>query len=221
MRYEDAETFPGLIMWSGSTRGPRAVPGLYQARLIVDGDSLTVPFEIKQDPRSSSALADLQAQFDFLIDIRDRLSETHKAIKQIRDVRDQAKAITDRLGDHDGADEIKEAAKALNEQLTAIEETLYQTKNRSGQDPLNFPIRLNDKLAGVASTASQGDYRPTDQAVSVRDELSVRIDAELAHLDQVLGTELPAFNALVREKAVPAVLLKPEDKPTVVSPSGL
>jgi hypothetical protein len=208
-------------MWSGSTRGPRAVPGLYQARLIVDGDSLTVPFEIKQDPRSSSALADLQAQFDFLIDIRDRLSETHKAIKQIRDVRDQVKAITDRLGDHDGADEIKEAAKALSEQLTAIEETLYQTKNRSGQDPLNFPIRLNDKLAGVASTASQGDYRPTDQAVSVRDELSVRIDAELAHLDQVLGTELPAFNALVREKAVPAVLLKPEDKPTVVSPSGL
>ncbi|WP_457652102.1 WD40/YVTN/BNR-like repeat-containing protein [Rhodocaloribacter sp.] len=215
MRYEDAETFPGLIMWAGTTRGPRAVPGVYQARLIVGDDSTTVPFEIKEDPRSSSTVADLQAQFDFLIEIRDKLSETHRAIKKIRDVRSQTKAITSRLGDYEGADEIREAAKALNEKLTAIEEALYQTKNQSRQDPLNFPIRLNNKLAAVASTASVGDYRPTDQAVAVKNELTAAIDAELAKLRTILETDLPAFNDLVREKAIPAVIVKTDEPATL------
>jgi len=214
MRYEDAETFPGLIMWAGTTRGPVAVPGVYQARLIVGDDSTSVPFEIKKDPRSSSTVADLQAQFDFLMEIRDKLSETHRAIKKIRDVRSQTKAITSRLGDYEGADEIREAAKALNEKLTAIEETLYQTKNQSRQDPLNFPIRLNNKLAAVASTASVGDYRPTDQAVAVKEELTAAIDAELAKLDTILETDLPAFNDLVREKAIPAVIVKTDEPAT-------
>jgi photosystem II stability/assembly factor-like uncharacterized protein len=215
MRYEDAETFPGLIMWAGTTRGPVAVPGVYQARLIVGDDSTTVPFEIKKDPRSSSTVADLQAQFDFLMEIRDKLSETHRAIKKIRDVRSQAKAITSRLGDYEGADEIREAAKALSEKLTAIEEALYQTKNQSRQDPLNFPIRLNNKLAAVASTASVGDYRPTDQAVAVKEELTAAIDAELAKLDTILETDLPAFNDLVREKAIPAVIVKTDEPATM------
>ncbi|WP_456426628.1 VPS10 domain-containing protein [Rhodocaloribacter sp.] len=215
MRYEDAETFPGLIMWAGTTRGPVAVPGVYQARLIVGDDSTTVPFEIKKDPRSSSTVADLQAQFDFLMEIRDKLSETHRAIKKIRDVRSQTKAITSRLGDYEGADEIREAAKALNEKLTAIEEALYQTKNQSRQDPLNFPIRLNNKLAAVASTASVGDYRPTDQAVAVKEELTAAIDAELAKLDTILETDLPAFNDLVREKAIPAVIVKTDEPATM------
>ncbi|QXD15861.1 glycosyl hydrolase [Rhodocaloribacter litoris] len=209
MRYEDAESFPGLIMWAASTRGPRAAPGRYQARLIVGSDSMTVPFEIKKDPRSSSTLEDLQAQFAFLIEIRDKLSETHRAIKRIRDVREQTQAITRRLGDeHAGADEIKQAARALNEKLTAIEEALYQTKNRSRQDPLNFPIRLNNKLAALGSTVAAGDYRPTDQAYAVKAELTAQIDAELARLDTVLTTDLPAFNDLVREKAVPAVIVE-------------
>ena len=215
MRYEDAETFPGLIMWAGTTRGPVAVPGVYQARLIVGDDSTTVPFEIKKDPRSSSTVADLQAQFDFLMEIRDKLSETHRAIKKIRDVRSQTKAITSRLGDYEGADEIREAAKALNEKLTAIEEALYQTKNQSRQDPLNFPIRLNNKLAAVASTASVGDYRPTDQAVAVKEELTAAIDAELAKLHTILETDLPAFNDLVREKAIPAVIVKTDEPATL------
>ncbi len=210
MRYEDAESFPGLIMWAGSVRGPRAAPGRYQARLIVGSDSMTVPFEIKKDPRSSSTLEDLQAQFAFLIEIRDKLSETHRAIKRIRDVREQTQAITRRLGEREGSDEIKQAARALNEKLTAIEEALYQTKNQSRQDPLNFPIRLNNKLAALASTVAAGDYRPTDQAYAVKAELTAQIDAELARLDTVLTTDVPAFNELVRAKAIPAVIVETE-----------
>jgi len=208
MVYEDAETFDGLIMWAGSTRGPRAVPGMYQVRLIVGDDSTSVPFEIKKDPRSSSSIADLQAQFDFLVDIRDKLTETHESIKQIRDVRSQVKGITGRLPDElADKEQIEEAGKALIKKITGIEEALYQTKNQSRQDPLNFPIRLNNKLAGVAGIASSGDYRPTDQAITVKNTLTAEIDAQLAKLREVMDTDLPAFNQMVRDAAVPAVII--------------
>ena len=214
MRYEDAESFDGLIMWAGSVRGPRAVPGTYQARLIAGDDSTTTPFEIKKDPRSASSQADLQAQFDFLIEIRDKLTETHESIKQIRDVRSQVKGITGRLPDgHQSKEQIAEAGKELLKKITKVEEALYQTKNQSRQDPLNFPIRLNNKLAGVAGTASIGDFRPTDQAVTVKNELTSRIDAHLTQLRAIMETDLPAFNEMVRNAAVPAVIIDME-KPT-------
>ena len=210
MRYPNAEDFPGMIMWAGSTVGPKAVPGNYQARLVVAKDSMTVNFEIQQDPRSSSSPADLQSQFDFLIEIRDKLTETHQAIKQIRDVRSQVKAVTSKLKDEDGAEEIKKSGKELVEKISKIEETLYQTKNQSRQDPLNFPIRLNNKLAAVAGVASAGDFRPTDQAIAVKEEITDRIDSELARLRKIINEELPAFNDLVHQQAIPAVMIKKE-----------
>ena len=210
MRYPDAEGFEGLIMWAGSVRGPRAVPGTYQARLIVANDSTTVLFEILKDPRSSSTQADLKAQFDFLVDIRDKLTETHKAIKRIRDVRQQIKTITGRLTDQQGAEDIKKVGKTFIGKVTKIEEALYQTKNQSRQDPLNFPIRLNNKLAALASTVSIGDYRPTDQALAVKQELTAQIDAELEKLNKIMAADLPDFNRIVREREIPAVIEKVE-----------
>lgn len=211
MRYPDAESFPGLIMWAGSVTGPQAPPGTYQARLIVGGDSTTVPFTIVKDPRSNASDADLLAQFDFLNGIRDKLSETHRGIKQIRDVRAQVNDILKRTKGQEGTAALAEAGKAMLAKLKAVEEALYQTKNQSNQDPLNFPIRLNNKLAAVAGTAAMGDYRPTDQAVAVRDELTAQIDAQLTTLRQVLATDLPAFNKLVAEAAIPAVIVKESD----------
>jgi hypothetical protein len=106
---------------------------------------------------------------------------------------------------------VVEAAKALDEAMTEIEEALYQTKNQSRQDPLNFPIRLNDKLAGALRLAALGDFRPTDQMDEVREELTAAIDAELAKLDRIWREELPAFNELAAEHGVTAVALPPAD----------
>jgi hypothetical protein len=208
-RYEDAEDFPGLIMWSGSVRGPQAVPGDYQARLVVGDDSVSVPFTILKDPRSSSPVVDLQEQFDFLIDLRDKLSETHIAIKNIRSLRTAVNGVMDRMPeDHVLADSIKSVGKKMLADVKDVEEALYQTKNKSGQDPLNFPIRLNNKLAAVGGVVASGDYRPTDQSYMVRDELVAQIDAQLDVLAEITSTVVPAFNELVREAQIPAVSLE-------------
>ena len=209
MRYPDAERFDGLVLWGGGTQGPKAVPGMYAARLLIGGDSVSVPFEIKPDPRSSSSRADLEAQFDFLIEVRDKLTKIHVAIKHIRDVRNQVDDLVGRLqDDDDGADTIRQAAEDLSEQLTKIEEALYQTKNQSPQDPLNYPIRLNNRLSGIASVVGTGDYRPTDQAFAVKAEIVAFIDSELEALRSVLQTDVSVFNRLVRDFQVPAVYVE-------------
>ncbi len=210
MRYEDAESFEGLIMWAGSVRGPRAAPGAYQARLVVGEDSMDIGFEVRMDPRSTSTMEDVQAQFDFLLGIRDKLSETHVAIRRIRSVRSQIKDAVGRLqeGEQEG---IRSDAKVLTDSLTTIEEALYQTKNRSRQDPLNFPIRLGNKLASLASAVSTGNYRPTNQAMDVRKDLTERIDAELARLEGLLREAVPALNQAMLEARVPAVVAPDED----------
>lgn len=211
MEYPAAERFDGIILWGGGLGGPTAVPGTYRARLVAGDDSTEVAFEIQSDPRSQASQADLQAQFDFLEEVRDKLTETHTAIKQIRDVREQVNSITKRLTDNQqGKEAIEEAGKALVEKVTTIEEALYQTKNRSNQDPLNFPIRLNNKLSGLVNVVAAGDYRPTDQAYAVKQEVTAKIDAHLADLREVLATDLPAFNQLVRDNAVPAVIVDTE-----------
>jgi photosystem II stability/assembly factor-like uncharacterized protein len=205
MRYAGMERFPGMILWNDRGAGPTAVPGAYSARLTVGDWSQEVEFEILKDPRSSATLEDLQAQFDFVVSVRDKLTEIHEQIGKIRTARAQLEALDERLKEKEGMEDVLKASKALQETVTPIEEALYQTKNRSRQDPLNFPIRLNDKLAGLMGTASFGDARPTSQAYAVRDELFAAADAELAKLQSVWTETLPALNRLIQEKAVVAI----------------
>ena len=216
LRYPGAEKFPGLVLWNRDLDGPRAVPGGYRARLTVGDWSAEVPFEVVADPRSSATQADFQAQFDFLIEVRDKLSETHAEIGRIRDARGQIEAFEKRLEDDADAEPLIEAGRALVERLGEIEKALYQTRNKSRQDPLNFPIRLNDKLAGLLSLVAFGDRGPTAQALAVQADLTAAIDAELAKLEELWRTDLPAFNALAREHAADRVILEPGP----LSPTG-
>jgi hypothetical protein len=214
LRYPEAESFPGMILW-GSLQGPRAVPGSYQARLTLGEQSQTATFEVRPDPRVSVTAEDLQVQFRFLLAVRDKLTETHRAIKQIRDIREQLTNLSKRLtpstqgGGQEGVGELIDAAKAIEKKLTAIEETLYQTKARSPQDVLNYPIRLNNKLSALAGTVGMGDNRPTDQAIGVKEELTAQIDAELAKLQQTLEVDLPRFNDLLARKGIPGIFAEP------------
>jgi photosystem II stability/assembly factor-like uncharacterized protein len=204
-RYPDAVRFPGMILWAGETRGPKLSPGRYQVKLTADGNSLTQNFEIKADPRLTTAPADYAKQLDLGLKIRDKLTETHNAIIQIRDVRKQIEDLLKRVPQ---SKPINDAGTALNKKLTTVEEALYQTKNQSNQDPLNFPIRLNNKLAALGGVVGSAETAPTAQSYAVYDELVTAIDAELQKLSQIVKTDVPAFNQLVRDQNIPAVVVK-------------
>jgi hypothetical protein len=198
-----------MILWAGQTSGPRAVPGSYKAKLTLDGKSLIETFEVRKDPRVATTQEEFQKQFDLLSKIRDKFSETSEAITAIRDVKRQTDEYAKRVVGQTEMKPIVDAAKALNDKLTSVEVELYQVKNQSGQDPLNYPIKLNNKIAALGGSVAGADAQPTDQQVAVYEDLVGKINAQLDKLKQVMATDVPAFNKLVMEKQVPAVFVKP------------
>jgi photosystem II stability/assembly factor-like uncharacterized protein len=205
LRHTDAARFKGLVLWAANTRGPRAVPGRYEVRLTAGGRTLTEPLQVKGDPRLAATPEDLAAQLALSLRIRDTLTQTHQAITRLRAVRDQVTETLRRAKLKGGDEKVRTAGEALNARLTKIEEALYQTRNQSSQDPLNYPIRLNNKLAALGSVVGSGDQAPTAQAGEVFAEVSGRIRTELDALAAALATDLPAFNTLASDERVPAV----------------
>ena len=169
-------------------------------------DSIT--FEIVKDPRSAASLEDLQMQFEFLISVRDKLSETHNAITRLRNIKKQITGLTSRIKNNDDYSDLIKQAKEINSELTTIEKALYQTKLRSPQDPLNFPIRLNNRLAALVGVVASGDNRPTRQAIEVRKELTGLIDEQLEKLEKVIEKDVAKFNRAVHKAKVPAIIVE-------------
>jgi photosystem II stability/assembly factor-like uncharacterized protein len=209
LRYPGASTFPGLIMWAGNTQGPVAPPGTYRVRLRTDGWSATQTFTVKRDPRIAATDADLQEQFTLLQRIRDRLSQANDAVRRIRAVKEGLDGVTARARRQPGGggSRIVAAADSLKRKLSAVEEEIYQVRNRSNQDPLNYPIKLNNKIAALGNVVASADSRPTNQAVEVFAALSAALQTQLDRLKAILDADVPAFNRLVREADVPAIPL--------------
>lgn len=206
-RYEDAKTFDGMIMWWSETDGPKAIPGEYEVRMTVGESSQSQSFSILKNPASETTTEDIEDQFRFLMAVRDKLTETHQAIIDIRSAREQITAFVDRLPEGDEYEGIREAAKEMDESMTAVEKMLYQTKNRSNQDPLNFPIQLNNKLGHLAALTGMGDYQPTQQAWDFLEEVTERIDDQLAVWYAIKADDIPQLNQLIKEAEVDAVRL--------------
>jgi hypothetical protein len=231
LRYPDATRFEGMILWGGGTQGPVAVPGRYKARLTTGSWSATQEFAVKKDPRVTATEADLQRQFDLLISIRNRLSEAHDGVRRIRAVKEQLDGVAERVrrgargvtavssasngerstehgAGSNGAPMVADLAaeaESLKAKLSAIEGEIYQVKNRSNQDPLNYPIQLNNRISWLAGVVGSADAPPTEQAVRVFEELSAALQVQLDRLKAVLEADVPAFNRRVRELEVPAL----------------
>jgi photosystem II stability/assembly factor-like uncharacterized protein len=209
MSYPEAEKIEGMILWNGSVGGPKAAPGKYLAKIKVGKDSIEQTFSILANPTYKASQQDYEDQFNTLISIRDKFNEVQKGIKNIRDIRSQINGFAERQG-KDLPKEIKEKGDTINKQLTAIEEALYQTKSKSGQDVLNYPIRLNDKIGGLYDYANSGNNAPTRQVKQAYADLAAMADIQLKKLQRLMDKDVMELNQLIREKAVPVISAKKE-----------
>lgn len=205
MRAAGAKEFPGMILWAASTRGPMLPPGTYQVRLTAGGQTRTESFAIRRNPALAGVTdADLQAQYELASEIRDRVSQANETVVRIRGLKTQIRERADAMREKEKGKKPSKpvvAADALVEALTAVEGEIYQYRNQSSQDPLNFPIKLNNKLAALQGVVEAGDGKPTEQSRTVFKELSGRLDAQLAKLDALVKTDVAALNKeLLRRK---------------------
>ncbi|MDQ3551106.1 MAG: glycosyl hydrolase, partial [Bacteroidota bacterium] len=205
--YPESERVEGMILWNGVPAGIVAPPGNYFARVKVGKDSSEVPFTIKADPNYTIAQAEYDQQFQFLHSVQNKFDETQKTIKDIRSLRTQINSFITLQGKDVPAD-VKTLADSIHKKLNNIEETLYQTKAKSSQDVLNYPIKLNDKLSGLFDVANSGQMAPSKQVQDVYKDLLTHIDIELAKFKVVKEKDVPSFNELVRQKSLPVIGLK-------------
>jgi photosystem II stability/assembly factor-like uncharacterized protein len=209
MQYPGAKDFEGMILWWGSLSGPEAVPGKYLVELTVQGDSMRQHFEILKDPRTSATMADIQAQFDFIHTVNEKVSEAHQAIIDIRSIKKQLKHFRGQWKEDESKVALVQKASEIDSVLTEVEQTLYQTKNQSRQDPLNYPIKLTNKLAHLNALMGMSDFRPTSQAVAVKEELISAIDAQLKILYAQKENAIPELNRMVKENKVDIITTNP------------
>lgn len=192
LRYPDAATFKGLVFWGGGVTGPTAPPGTYSVRMSTGGVTQTQKFELLKDPRVHVTQHDLDEQFAFLIKIRDTLSAANNAVRTVRNVRSQVEERGKALSAGDRAAFEQQTAPVMK-QLTTIEEAIYQTQSHASEDPLNYPIRINNKIAALGGVVGGADARPTDQSYAVYKVLSAQLDTQLRALHTTLG-ELKGVN---------------------------
>ncbi|MCA6440843.1 MAG: VPS10 domain-containing protein [Sediminibacterium sp.] len=208
MNHAPGERIDGMILWNGGVGSVKIAPGTYKARVKYNTDSVDVPFVVKADPTYKMTDADYEAQVNFLLQVRDKFNDIQKAIRNIRTVRTQITDLNGRI-DIKNNKEIKQMSDSIVKQITAVEEALYQTKSKSGQDVLNFPIRLNDKIAGLWGVAASGQNAPTKQAIEAFADLAGQADIQLNKLQSVMGNELKQLNKLINDKQIPVIGIKP------------
>jgi hypothetical protein len=212
MRYPDASSFRGMILWAGNVRGPLSPPGTYTVRMTAGGVTQSQTFKLVPDPRSEATLADLVEQFNFLVKIRDRVTEANDAVKTSRWVKYE---LDDRQGKITGAAarQLATRAKTLADAISAAEAEIYQVRNQSNQDPLNYPIKLNNKIAALNGNVASAPFKPTKQAYDVFTELSGKLQIELERMNKAIAEQLPAINDILRRAGLAPIEVKAEDPP--------
>jgi hypothetical protein len=204
MREEAWTDFEGRIFWAAGPVGPAVLPGDYEVRLTVDGETQSRDFSIEMNPRAVQegvTLADLRERYEFAVQLRDRVSQANEAVIRIRDLKGQ---VDERLEDTDNS-EIEETGETVQVRLTGVEEEIYQTKSESSQDPLNFPIRLNNKLAALLNQVEAAEDEPTEQMYEVYEVLSDELQVELDQLQLIIQQDIAQLNQLLRQEGLPPI----------------
>ena len=204
---------PKAIVW-GNTLGPKVAPGTYRVRLRKGDTVLTETVEVRPHPEIPVSPADLKKQAELLAAVRDRITDTHQAVVQIRDVKAQVKEVASRAEKLGKKEPVAARAKALSDKLTGIEERLVNPKLKSEQDVLNFSPALDHQFVGLATVVSSADGAPRPVEVEYFAELNAKLDALLAELNAVFRTDLADFNAAVKEAGIPPVAVLPKGEKT-------
>ena len=211
LRYPEAEMLPDDPITEKSITGALAPPATYQVRLTVDGQSQTESFDVFVDPQVETTQEDLQAQFDLWQQVNAKITETHQAIKRLRQTRERVNGMAAAVADSSIAEQtkaaIQERAKQISEQLNEVEGQFVQTDAKIAFDRIRLPTMLNAKLLNTISVIASADEAPPQQAYDVFDHLCTQVDVQLDKLDSILGENVADFNAAVQDANVPAVVI--------------
>tara|TARA_B100001778_G_scaffold334273_1_gene345082 strand:- start:311 stop:3499 length:3189 start_codon:yes stop_codon:yes gene_type:complete len=199
MRYPGYKTFEGMVFYSSPNVGPKVIPGKYKVKLTYNEEITEQEFEIIKDPRLTNSKEDFSSQFNFLINVRNQVSKANQAIIDIRNIRKDLNYVGEKSRDNE---QIKSLINEFLDKLYVIENKIHMTKNQSRQDPLNFGIRINNRLAFLMADSQRGDYPPTDQSLEFFEEIKKELNVELNNLKMVSEEYINSINSLITDSRI-------------------
>ncbi|SDB51918.1 Sortilin, neurotensin receptor 3 [Flavobacteriaceae bacterium MAR_2010_188] len=202
MRYPGFATFKGMVLYSSPNIGPKAVPGNYKVKMTYNGETSEQEFKIEKDPRLPNSDADFQDQFDFLTKVRDQVSRANNAINDIRSVRKDLDYVKEKTKDNV---ELQALIKDFETKMEVIENNIHMTKNQSSQDPLNYGIRINNRLAFLMADSQRGDYPPTDQSIEFFSQVTTELNTQINTLNALMQDYITKINDKVSENKIKMV----------------
>jgi photosystem II stability/assembly factor-like uncharacterized protein len=211
MRYDNAKVFRGMVNWAGQGQGPEMPTGTYTIKMF-DGNypPVTQQFVVQRDPRSPATDADLAEQARFALQVRDRITEANEGVIEARNLKHE---MQDRAPKMTSNPAFAKLVKTFSDSLSVVEDSLYQTRNQSGEDPLNFPIRLNDQMSGLMGFVSSGERRPPKQAYDVYNVLGAKLTTQTTKLNRVIGADLPKVNAMLKAAGLAEIIRSKNEPP--------
>ncbi|MGB5459768.1 MAG: glycosyl hydrolase, partial [Eudoraea sp.] len=199
LRYPGFKSFEGMVLYSSPNVGPKAVPGTYRVRLTYNGIASEKEFTIVKDPRLPNTETDFKNQFDFLIKVRDQVNRANQAIIDIRSVKKDLAYVKEKVTTDEDLNKLVEE---FETKLDKVENNIHMTKNQSRQDPLNYGIRINNRLAFLMSDSQRGDYPPTDQSLAFFKEIKKELDIEIDSLNDLFEAYVNKINSQVSDKQI-------------------
>jgi hypothetical protein len=186
-----------VVMWGASTRGPKVTPGIYSV-ILKKGDSIIAKQQFDIASAIGAKTEDLQLQFNLHASVNEKVTETHKKVNRIREIKSNIsqaiakmkKEVKDTMLTKD----IIKLGTLITDSLNAIENRLVQNKAKAGQDLLNHPMKLNNKLSALTSTIASADAKPTDQTYEAVKKITALIQKELDAVKAMELIEIKKFN---------------------------
>ncbi|MFM9076102.1 MAG: WD40/YVTN/BNR-like repeat-containing protein, partial [Bacteroidota bacterium] len=208
LEFPGPEITPGSIMGYGWAPGPQAAPGVYTATLSFGKNTLTQKLTVTKDPRWSASEQDLQQQFELSLRCQEQLTRVHRGIRQIRNVRTQVVTLTERAEKSGKGAAIRPLADKITAELTALENKLIQTKNKAGQDPINYPPMFDEQWNWLCMLVENQDALPTAGCYDLFNDLKNQSDVHMSQLDRILQTEVKIFNDTVAKENLSGVTVE-------------
>jgi photosystem II stability/assembly factor-like uncharacterized protein len=211
LTFKGPDITSGTILAYGYKDGPAAPTGNYTVRLTYDEKTFTQTFKVDKDPRWTATDADLQAQYDLSKQALDELNRAHLEVRQIRTIKTQVEAVVAKATKAGKDTELKKLADAMKKKLTALEEELIQTKNKAGQDPINYPPMFDDQLDWLYLVVNSQDAKPTDGCYELYRDLKKQGDGFANRLNEIIRVDLKAFNDQVLKDGMGVVTIQGVD----------
>ncbi len=207
MKYSEPDLIDGAVMSLSYTGGPMAAPGTYQVKLVANGEEVAQSLELKADPRWESTTEDLQAQFELAVAVRDTLTAVHDLIRTLRSARTQITEIAERSEMAEYQIKLSSESKELSEKLSALEDKLIQTRSESSQDPINYPVKLDNQYSYLYTVVHSQDAYPIQSSYERFEDLNAKLAQYRQQFDELLQIDIQAFEETIENAGIPRLIL--------------